>query len=205
MTGQTRDDINDVLAFLSLDTYGEHSRPDVIFLFGHYESLIAEHAASIWQRHKTAYILVSGKGRNNIPEGYETEAAYYRDVLIRAGIPRRNIICEYEATNTLENVMLGVPTIRETIGHVREIVLCAMSPLLKRAEATFRKHFPDIVVSTSAFPLPEGWKTKRRIIRCMREIDRIDEYGEKGDICFVNIPDDIRQKALRVCKALNGA
>jgi uncharacterized SAM-binding protein YcdF (DUF218 family) len=207
MIESLRSDINTVLSFLSLSTYQRSFSSDIeiIFLFGHYEPMIARHAASLWHSHRQSFVLVSGKGRDKIPEGYTTEAAYYTDILIQSGVPSENIIGENRATNTLENILFGVSEARDVLGAFENVVLCALPPLLRRTEATFRKQFPEVSIFTSAFPLPDDWWTKKRVVRFMQEIDRMDEYGRKGDMCIVDIPEYIRVKALRVMRDLNGA
>jgi len=66
-----------------------------------------------------------------------------------------------------------------------------MPPLLKRASATFKKNFPEIIVYGSTFKMPSRWVTFDRINRLLGEIDRLNEYAKKGDIVKVEIPDDI--------------
>lgn len=171
---------------------------DAIFVFGHYEPQVAHHAAELWKKGKALRIIVSGKGREAIPEGFETEADFYASLIKSDGVPNEALILEKESTNSLENVLLGMAACRNAGINPTSVILCAMPPLLRRSCATFRKQFPDITVYGSAFPMPQEWFTSRRISRLLGEIERLDEYAEKGDIIKVEIPDEVLSSAEKI-------
>ena len=164
---------------------------DAIFVFGHYEPQVAHHAAELWKKGKAPRIVISGKGRDAIPDEFATEADFYASLIESDGVPKKALILEKESTNSLENVLLGMSVCHNAGVNPKSVILCAMPPLLRRSCATFRKQFPEITVYGSAFPMPQEWLTFRRISRLLGELERLDEYAKKGDIVKVEIPDDV--------------
>ncbi len=178
---------------------------DAIFVFGHYEPQVAQHAAELWKKGKAPVIIITGKGRDDIPAGFETEADFYQSIMIANKISVSCLILERESTNSLENVLMGMMAAGKTGVNPKSIILCAMPPLLRRSCATFRKQFPEIVVYGSAFPLPESWFTPSRVNRLTTEVDRLINYAQKGDIVEVVIPNQVlsaveRIRQLNVCE-----
>ncbi|MBI5005109.1 MAG: YdcF family protein [Candidatus Lloydbacteria bacterium] len=166
-------------------------RVDAIFVFGHYEPQVAHHAAELWKKGKAPRIVISGRGRDAIPDGFATEADFYASLIESDGVPKKVLILEKESTNSLENVLLGMAACRNVGVNPKSVIACAMPPLLRRSCATFRKQFPEITVYGSAFPMPEEWFTSRRISRLLGELERLNEYAEKGNIVKVEIPNNI--------------
>ncbi|MBU4031133.1 YdcF family protein [Patescibacteria group bacterium] len=171
---------------------------DAIFVFGHYEPLVARHAADLWKKGRAPRIIITGKGRDAIPEGFETEADFYASLIESRGVPKKALILEKESTNSLENVLLGISACRNAGINPKSVILCAMPPLLKRSRATFQKQFPEIAVYGSAFPMPQEWFTPRRVNRILGELERLDEYAKKGDIVKVKIPNKVLSAAKKI-------
>jgi len=163
--------IDIIVEFLTESTPPENlPQTDAIFVFGHYEPLVAHHAAELWKKGKAPRIIISGKGRDVIPKGFETEADFYASLIESDGVSLEALILEKEATNSLENVLLGIAACHSIGFNPKSLILCAMPPLLKRSCATFRKQFPDIIVYGSAFPMPEEWFTFRHIGRLLENL-----------------------------------
>ena len=175
---------------------------DAIFVFGNYNPRVAEHAADLWIKERAPSIIVTGKGGFRLPEQYETEADFFASVMIKRGVPSHAIILEKEATNSLENVRFGMQVARMAGRLPRSVILSAIPPLLRRARATFRKHFPDVEVFGSAFDLPSDWYTVRRINRfVLGEIDRLRNYAGQGHIAHVPISEELLVAVERVRSA----
>lgn len=184
--------INTVVEFLTESTpFEDLPQADAIFVFGHYEPQIAHHAASLWKKGKAPHTILSGKGRDKIPEGFSTEADFHASVVESGGVPREALILEKESTNTLENVLFGMAAAHKSGLNPKSLILCAMPPLLRRSCATFRKQFPEIAVYGSAFPMPQEWFTFYRISRLLGELERLNDYAKKGDIVKVEIPNEV--------------
>ena len=184
-----------LVGFLSEST-AEEELPtvDAIFVFGHFDPRPAMQAAKLWKMKKSQKIILSGRGRDKIPEGFENEADYYAALVEKEGVPKSALILEKESTNTLENVRLGIRASEADGLHPTSLILCAMSPLLRRSIATFHKQFPDISVHGSAFEIPaEEFFAPSRLKRITGEFDRLHDYAEKGDIVPVEIPEPVRR------------
>lgn len=196
------------LARVLIDFLSESTREeklpvaDALFVFGHYDPHPALQAAKLWNMGKAPTIIISGKGRDKIPQGFETEADFYASLIKNEGVPQSALVLEKESTNTLENVQLGM-AMGETSGlHATSLILCALPPLLRRSLATFRKQFPDVSVYGSAYEMPtDEFLTPARLRRIVGEFDRLHDYAEKGDIISVEIPEPT-QRALEELERL---
>ena len=182
-----------VIDFLT-DSSPENELPkaDAIFVFGHYDHRLAEHAAKLWKAGKAARIIISGKGREKIPEGFASEADYYASLLVKSGVPESALVLERDSTNTLENVLLGMRKAETDGMHLSSLILVSIPPLLRRARATFAKQFPDVETYGSAFGISsKEWITEVRLRRVIGECDRLQKYAGRGDIVPVQIPDSV--------------
>jgi len=105
------------------------------------------------------------------------------------------IVLEKKATNTLENVRLGVEAYWDhfTGKGKYSVIVCALPPLLRRTLATFNKQFLGLEVFCSSYELPKGWLTSDRQVRVLGEFTRLREYANKGDIAPVEVPEDVRE------------
>ncbi|KKR09717.1 MAG: hypothetical protein UT39_C0029G0006 [Candidatus Woesebacteria bacterium GW2011_GWA1_39_21] len=165
---------------------------DAIFVFGHYDPRIAFHAAHLYKIGKAKKIILSGKGRDKIPNGFITEADFYASLIKKEGVPQSVLILEKESTNTLENVQFGIKTCDKSRFFPKSLILCAVPPLLRRSCATFRKQYPSIIVCGSEPKISgEEYITESRLRRIVAEFDRLKEYADKGDIIDVQIPEKV--------------
>ncbi len=67
-------------------------------------------AAQLFHQGCVRYLIVSGGVL--IPETTITEAAWFRDALVRRGVPDERILLEAQATNTAENATYALPIIQ---------------------------------------------------------------------------------------------
>jgi len=178
---------------------GQLPNADAIFVFGHIDPRVAQQAARVYNLGKAPKIIVSGKGRKEIP-GYENEARYYGQILKDAGIPPDALIFEEKAMNSLQNVLFGMKICHERNFYPKSLILVAMPPLLRRSRAIFEKHFPEIKIHGSAFNMPPE-EYGIHIKRLLEEFDRFGPYAEKGDIQNIKIPGKVAH-ALAFLKTL---
>ncbi len=165
---------------------------DGIFVFGHIDPRLVKHVAKLWNMKKAPKIILTGKGRRDLPEGFESESEYYASILKQSGVPDSAIILEKQSTNSLENVLIGIKVAKENGLNPKTLIACAMPPLLRRAIATLNQQFPDVSVFGSAFVFPfEEYIIEKRIKRILAEFDRFEAYAEKGDIVPINVPSDV--------------
>ncbi len=191
--------IDNIIEFL-IESIPTENLPqaDAIFVFGHYEPQTTRHAAELWKKGKAPRIIISGKGRDAIPKEFETEADFYASLVESDRVLKEASVLEKEATNSLENVLLGMAVARNNGVNPKSIILCAMPQLLRRSCATFRKQFPEVTVRGSALPMPQEWFTPRRVNRLLGKLERLDEYAKRGDIVKVEIPNDVLSAAEKI-------
>ena len=199
MMPRLRRAIDELMEFLSEHTSLEQMpNADIIFVFGHIDERVAQQAAYLWHMGKAPHIVIAGKGAR-VPHGYETEADYYASLIIARGTPADAILLEKESMNSLENVQRGREVWQNAGLNPKAIIACSIPPLLRRSCATLRKQCPGVSVYGSAFKLMiDEWNFGSRLMRLYGEIDRLEEYAEKGDIAAVEIPAHIRDAAQTV-------
>ena len=91
-----------------------------------------EYAARLFQQHAAPWILISGAGDDDIN----------RRILIRAGVPARDIIVENESKTTRENARFCSPILWE--GKVRSAIIVTSWYHSRRALKTFEHLEPGI-------------------------------------------------------------
>jgi uncharacterized SAM-binding protein YcdF (DUF218 family) len=201
--GAWKADVVTLFAFLSASPeIGDLPRADAIFVFGNYDGRVAEHAAEVWKAGKAPWIIVSGdgSGRSVLPDGFTTEAAYFKSILEANGIPTDRIVLEDKAMNTLENVRLGVRICEEKGLRIESLILVSRAPLLRRSQATFEKQFPKIRCTPSR--PNEGcercFTDEAYLVRMLGEFERFTEYAAKGDIAPVSVPKEVMDAVTRI-------
>ncbi len=178
-------------------TADELPNADAIFLFASHEAERAQEAARLFNLGKAPIVIVTG-GFNHFPEllpkECKTESEYLASVLVAEGVPQEAVIVETRPQNLLENVLYGMQNLRERGLQINSLILFSWPPLIKRAEATFRKNFPEVTLYTY------GFKTEFRedmtpveVSRVLGEIDRYRAYSAKGDISPIEIPPEVQQ------------
>jgi uncharacterized SAM-binding protein YcdF (DUF218 family) len=182
-----------VLDFLADQTpKGKLPKADAIFVFGHTDPRIAEHAVHLYKSKKAKMIILTGKGRKDIPN-FESEANYYASLIENDGIPKSSLILENLSMNSLENVLFGMKACHDNNFHPKSLIIVAVPPLLRRSRATFEKQFPKIKIYSNGpdIPLEEYLQHTERILG---EFDRFDEYSKKGDIASVKVPQSVQDE-----------
>lgn len=181
-----------ILDFLTEQTPVEELTPaDAIFVFGHVDRRVAEHAAKVFKMGLAPKIIISGGigALKRNPSDFPSEAEFFASIITASGISNSAIILEKTATNTLENVLLGMKSAAREGLQPKSLILISVPGLLKRSAATFSKHFPDIKTVGTSFS--HEWHDMNSVKRILAEIDRIITYSKKGDISNVEIPDKV--------------
>jgi hypothetical protein len=117
--------------------------------------------------------------------------------MLTDGVPESAMILEKESTSSSENILMKMAAAREAGINPKSVILCAMSPLLRKLCAAFRKHFQKLLF-TEALSMPLEWFTPKRVNRLLGKIQRLNEYAEKSDIAKVEIPDEILSATERI-------
>ena len=176
---------------------------DVIFVFGSRDLAVPAWAAELFHEGHAPLGLVTGSyGRMTRDVFSKPEALIFRDHLVKAGVPRSAILIEPVATNTLENVRLGVETLRQVGRMPATALLVAKGFVMRRCVATFAKQFNDIRVCAcppdGGVMTPLDRKPTEFAARLVAEIDRLERYAESGDIRVQEIPSVVRKAARRL-------
>jgi hypothetical protein len=112
----------------------------------------------------------------------------------REGVLLSSLILEREARNTLQNVLFGMRVLHEQGIFPRKLTLCAAPLLLRRAKATFSRHFPYIHVVGSTYESEaEDIIDTYTVERVLGEIERLMSYAKNDDIAHVEIPLRVRE------------
>lgn len=164
---------------------------DVALVFGTWFAWreATKKAADLYKKGLVRKVLVSGgpNEHSGYVEGDEMALS-----LEDLGIPKRDILIENKAMNTLENVVFSKDILDRAIGlkDVKTIVAVVKNFHARRALMTLKKHMPPhIVLKASAYRLErQGFNRRnwheseygRR--RVQEELEKIAKYLEKGDI-----------------------
>jgi len=173
---------------------------DVIFCFGSYQFGVARCAAQLYRAGMARRVLVTGGSVGRIPP-YETEADAYREILLEAGVPSGAIVVEREATNTGENVALGMRTLARAGHEIASAVLVSWPTSLRRCCATFARQHPR--VRTTGLPAflglgPYADDVQRALTTSLAELDRLDRYAEMEYVTPQSVPNAVREAARRL-------
>lgn len=176
---------------------------DVIFVFGSRDLAVAGRAAELYHEGHAPRVLATGSyGRMTRDVFPKPEALVFQDHLIEAGVPPSAILTEPVATNTLENVQLGIETLRRADRMPSSALLVAKGFVMCRCVATFAQQFEGIRVR--ACP-PDGGilaaldrSEAEFAARLVAELERLDRYAEEGDIRAQEVPTEVRQAAHRI-------
>lgn len=167
-------------------------RSDVIFIPGASHPEHALLAAELYHRGMADYVLPSGRYAVGLghfkgvpaaycqayPEDYETEWAFLRDVLLKAGVPSHAILREDQATFTWENAQLS----RRVMDHlglpVSKAIVCCRAFHARRALLYYQAAFPQAELLVCPVSTPgegrEDWfTTEKGRRRVMGEVSRL--------------------------------
>lgn len=173
-------------------------KSDVIFIFGGIiMPKVWERALEIYNQQYANYILIAGGigGHTKRLGELKPEAEVIKEYLMTHGVPSRAIITEIKSTNTLENVIFGLETLKEHDLPHHKIIITSKPFHMRRCLATFQKHSSGLEILCCP---PQG--TFEELIdrprdeyykRLTEELLRLKRYGEKGDILTQDIPPEI--------------
>lgn len=185
-----------ILDFLVVDAEdAELHDSDFVFVFGNFDERIPKHASYLLKKGIAPRALITGKfGKTPICGEYNTEADLFASVMVGEGTPMSSLILEREARNTLQNVLFGMQVLHDREIFPRKLTLCAAPLLLRRAQATFAQHFPEVYTVGSTYTSPvEDIIDTYTATRVLGEIDRLMSYPKNGDIAPVAIPTHVHE------------
>ncbi len=170
--------------------------------FGCMDKTIPKHAARLWHDGFAKHILVSGASGTLNANAKKTEAEIFRDILVVEGVEPAAIILEKTATNIRENVLFGMEALIHKGVCPKKLCIVAKPFAMRRCAATFKKCFPKVeVIPTPPPGKPLDFLDRSRrvyIERLVAELERLQLYGDKGDIAPVHIPEKVRLAAVNI-------
>lgn len=183
---------------------------DVIFVFGSQAFAVPARAAELYRTGYAPVVLVTGHyGRMTRDRFPAPEAMVFRDRLVRDGVPADAIVTEPAATNTLENVRLGLAALDRAGVAVGRALLVAKPFVMRRCAATFGRQAPGIEVRccppTTSLKASIDREPDRFAARLVAELDRLDRYAAAGDITPQSIPAEVRAAAARLNRSAAAA
>jgi uncharacterized SAM-binding protein YcdF (DUF218 family) len=152
------------------------------FLFGtrHGIDEFCRETHALWQRGMFEKLLISGGATAGQPR---PEAEVIAERLIDLGMPSSILILETQATNTGQNVILGLRKVAEhmNLAGIDSILVIGKVCAMRRYLMTLARHWPGIEVSACAinyFGLPaERWHEHDEFrARVLNEYHKIPHY-----------------------------
>jgi uncharacterized SAM-binding protein YcdF (DUF218 family) len=166
---------------------------DAIFILGSGSLGPVKKAAELYHLGAAKHIAFTSAGGNfggNIVFGRQ-ECDAYADELLKLKVPGKCIRYPFKdkrTTNTLQEAKVGMEFLDHWFGPIQGIILCSRSIHQRRAWATFQKH--GGIVEFANYPDDELLSVEL-LPRLVQEIDRLQEYGAKGDLLVQDIPKDV--------------
>ncbi len=164
---------------------------DIAFVFGTWKSWkdSVEKAAELYKNKLVPKIIVSG-GFNK--DTGIVEGDFMALELINLGVPRRDILIENKATNTLENVLFSKVIIDTVLGlnKIKVITAVVKNFHARRALMTLRKYMPADVILKSAphvssffnFTKDNWFQSDLGRKKVFGELEKIKKYLANGSL-----------------------
>jgi hypothetical protein len=183
-------------------------RSDIIFVFGGLDLAVPIRAAELYHAKIATQILITGNiGPLSKNVFNKPEAQIFRDEMIKHHVPSSSVLIEDKATNTLQNVMLGMNLLLSSNITIESAVLVAKPFLMRRCLATFQHHYNKIKVLACPpqGPILKFCDRPRREFaeRVLAELHRIKIYSEKGDITPQPLSIDVENGIATISKILS--
>jgi hypothetical protein len=192
--------INALLVYEFLAHTNMPEGADAIFILGSGSLGPVRKAVELYKSGFAKHICFTSLGGTfggNIVFG-ESEIEIYRNELRRLRVPTRSIHSPPAGmgmpggtTNTLAEAQAALPFMETVLPRKpSRIILCSRSVHQRRAWATFCKQNPGILFTNA----PDGeLLTVELLPRLVQEVDRLREYGAKGDLDVQAIPDEVAE------------
>ncbi len=180
---------------------------DIIIGFGHFDEKIPVQCALLFLEGLSRKILFTGGRGSGTADLPESEASFFLDVLENTypEVSRDAVILEEKSTNTSENlrfsnqVLHDLPVPLAFGRNLRSALIVANAYRQRRVWLTCSHLFPDMKFINS--PPETTYEREHELFKekgfdyeeCLTgEIERIVQYGKRGFIKKVTIPEPIR-------------
>lgn len=176
---------------------------DIIFVLGSRDERIAMYAAGLYHENYATKIIVSGgvSHKNDLLATkwqYETEADHFSSILVKHGVPKKDILLETKAMNTGENIKNTYLQLKKSHLLPKSIILVQKPYMERRSYATFMKQWPDSqnvdIIVTSPYSVFEEYiintdQPAHEVISIMvGDLQRIIKYPSLGYQIHQDVP-----------------
>lgn len=184
--------IEDVTNFIFMNDSPQKS--DVILIPGSSRHEITEKAAELYHSGYAPYLLPSGLyslsqgyfAKENITKecyrgDFSTDFEYCKHILLVNGVPESAILCEEQATNTMENAMYSAEVIRSLGLDVKRAIICCQAFHARRAYMTYACHFTNtelfvVATDTQGISHKDWYKNERTAKKVLSEVEKCGKY-----------------------------
>lgn len=171
---------------------------DAIFVLGSQDLRVPARAAELFHQGHASRILVTGSyGRMTRHLFPQPEALVFKQHLLAAGVPKSAIVTEPDASNTLENVQLGMRALELAGLSPRTLLLVGKGFVMRRSVATFARHFGAVSVvpcpPKGGLEMAMDRDASAFVARLVAEVERLEQYADQGDIRRDPIPPAIKR------------
>ena len=194
--------IKDITEFIFVNDQPKKS--DVILVPGSSKSQITECAAELYNSGYAPFVLPSGRYSSSLGHfanenvdnicyqgNYKTDFEYCKNILMLNGVPENAIICEDQATNTMENAMYSLKVLQSHGIIVNRALICCQAFHARRAYMSYACYFKGVELlviptNTQGISRNNWYKSDFGICKVMKEVEKCGKY-------FVDYIDDIAQ------------
>ena len=130
------------------------SRCDRIIAMGSHDLRVAEHAAKLILDGWGSFLVCSGGfGRLTKDLWHKTEAQYFSQIAVQAGVPPERILIEERSTNTGENICFSRDLLEKKGISIQKVLLVHKPYMERRALATALNYWPQVDYCVSSPPI----------------------------------------------------
>jgi uncharacterized SAM-binding protein YcdF (DUF218 family) len=174
------------------------TKADCILALGSHDLRVADRAAELYLTGWAPLVIMSGGLGNFTQEMWtESEADKFARIAIEKGVPPEAILIENKSTNTGENILFTQRLLVEKGMDPQSFIVVQKPYMERRSYATFKKHWPDKVLSVTSPQIsladyPTEEIPVEKVINIMiGDLQRIREYPAKGFQIYQEIPVEI--------------
>lgn len=197
MKNKTTDELAKILwDFNAL--YQPIKKADCILVMGSHDIRVAHYGAELFLQGFAPVIVFSGDV-GMLTDGLwdKSEAEIFAEEAIRLGVPPDKILIENKSTNTGQNIILTKQLLADKKIDVRSIIVVQKPYMQRRAYATMKKLWPEVVSTITAPKIsyeeyPNKLISKELLFNIIvGDTQRIKAYAEKGFQIPQKIPNEV--------------
>ena len=173
-------------------------RADLLMVLGSSDLRVPIEAVMLYKQGKAANVVVcGGVGRLTEPEVksiWGAEAIFFKEALIRMGMPEVISYIDSRSDNTSQNIENGFAVVRANGIEPKRVILIQLDVLQRRAGLTARKVAPEIEFINWAANIPANPDPTARKAS-LEEMRKLEIYGPRGAGFLVepDIPLDVKR------------